>query len=441
MSIAQGVASGFVYRILNVITVFFINICLSRLAGAEGLGILSFVIATLAVYNLFTSFGLDAGITYNTAAKKISREKIVAVIVAIISLQIAAGFVIERAVYIFSGKQLFSYHQKNYLFISILLLASISLTEKFSALLQGENLFKPLNAALFFSNLFTAIILGSIWLLNFHLPFMPVLEIFIALTFCQSVLLIIIYYSYFPFFFSFNFLKSTELKILFSYAIVTFIINTIQFMAYRIDYWLIEYFLKNESSLGLYAQAVKLSQLFWIIPLFFSSIIFPVVSRNKNSIDPERLAGILRVINVITLVGCIVAFLISDRLMPFLFGNQFAGSSYPFKLLLPGTFLFINTTIIAAYFAGINKLKINMIGSVICLVTVLILDIIFIPRYGIAGASVATTISYLLTTVYFITVFLRTTNSSIMNLFFFTRKDFILVGKWLTSGSSKSAAL
>lgn len=441
MSIVQGVASGFVYRILNVITVFFINICLSRLAGAEGLGILSLVIATLAVYNLFTSLGLDAGITYNTAAKKIPREKIISVIIAIVALQIAAGFLIERTVYFFSGKQLFSYHQKNYLFVCILLLVSISLTEKFSALLQAQNLFKPVNAALFFSNLFTAIILGSMWLLNFHLPFIPVLEIFISLTFCQSVLLIIIYYSYFPYRFSFNFLKSTELKILFSYAIVTFIINTIQFMAYRIDYWLIEYFLKNETSLGLYAQAVKLSQLFWIIPLFFSSVIFPVVSRNKSSIGPERLAGILRVMNVVTLVGCIIAFLISDWLMPFLFGSQFAGSSYPFKLLLPGIFLFTNTTIIAAYFAGINKLKINLIGSVICLVTVLILDILFIPRYGIAGASVATTISYILTTVYFIAAFLRTTNSSFMNLFFFKRKDFILVCQWLTSDPSKSSAL
>ena len=431
MSIVQSITSSIVYKILNVITVFIINIWLSRLAGAEGLGILSFTIATLSVYNLVSSLGLDTSITYNIAAKRISSEKVVSVIAAIVVLQIAVGFLIDQLSHNF-----FSYHKTNYFFISMILLISISLTEKFSALLQGQNLFKPLNAALFFSNLFSVIVLGVIWSFNFQLPIIWVLKIFIALMFCQSLSLIILYHSYFPFRFTFSFLKADEFKIFFGYAMITFITNSVQFMAYRIDYWLIAYYLRNESLLGLYAQAVKLSQLFWVMPLFLASVIFPVVARNKDCRDKERLLSLIRIMNVINLIGCIVLFLIADWLMPFLFGTQFAGSSSPFKLLLPGIFLFTNAIIISAYFAGIKKLKVDMIGSIVCLLTVLILDIILIPRYGINGASVATTISYFLTTIYFIFFFVRTTNSSLMDLFLVKKQDFISITELCKSSKS-----
>jgi len=207
-------------------------------------------------------------------------------------------------------------------------------------------------------------------------------------------------------------------------------------MAYRIDYWLIAYYLRSESLLGLYAQAVKLSQLFWVIPLFLASVIFPVIARNKDYRDINRLLSLIRIMNFINLMGCIVLFLIADRLMPFLFGTQFAGSSSPFKLLLPGIFLFTNTIIISAYFAGIKKLKIDMIGSIVCLLTVLILDIILIPRYGIKGASVATTISYSLTTIYFIFFFLRTTDSSLMDLILVKKQDFTSIAELYKSSKS-----
>lgn len=431
MSIVQSITSSIVYKILNLITVFIINIWLSRLAGAEGLGILSFTIATLSVYNLATSLGLDTSITYNIAAKRIPSEKVVSVIAAIIVLQVAVAFLIDRLSHNF-----FSYHKTNYLFISMILLVSISLTEKFSALLQGQNLFKPLNALLFFSNLFSVIILGAIWFFNFQLPIIWVLKIFIALMFCQSISLVILYHSYFPFRFRFNLLKADEFKIFFGYAMITFITNIVQFMAYRIDYWLIAYYLRKESLLGLYAQAVKLSQLFWMIPLFLASVIFPVVARNKDYRDIKRLLSLIRIMNFVNLIGCILLFLIADRLMPFLFGIQFAGSNSPFKLLLPGIFLFTNAIIISAYFAGIKKLKIDMVGSIVCLLTVLILDIILIPRYGIKGASVATTISYSLTTIYFIFFFLRTTDSSLMDLFLFKKQDFISIAELYKSSSS-----
>ena len=62
------IGANIIYRILNVIVVFIINILISRLMGVAGYGLLSLLIVNASIFNLVSSLGADAGISYNTAA-------------------------------------------------------------------------------------------------------------------------------------------------------------------------------------------------------------------------------------------------------------------------------------------------------------------------------------------------------------------------------------
>ncbi len=68
-----------------------------------------------------------------------------------------------------------------------------------------------------------------------------------------------------------------EISVFFSYSFIVFITNVIQIFAYRVDYWIVDYY-HGESELGVYALATKLAQVLWVLPGVFAGIIFPQVA-------------------------------------------------------------------------------------------------------------------------------------------------------------------
>jgi O-antigen/teichoic acid export membrane protein len=50
--------------------------------------------------------------------------------------------------------------------------------------------------------------------------------------------------------------------------------------------------------------------------------------------------------------------------------------------------------------AGIGQVNINRQGSVVCFVVILILDLVLIPKWGITGAAIASSVGYIVSTCY-----------------------------------------
>ena len=58
-------------------------------------------------------------------------------------------------------------------------------------------------------------------------------------------------------------------------------------------------------------------------------------------------------------------------------------------------------------------------------------NIILIPRMGIVGAAVATSISYTITSIMFIITFLKLTKTSLLNLFIFDKEEIKIIKQFL----------
>jgi O-antigen/teichoic acid export membrane protein len=80
--------------------------------------------------------------------------------------------------------------------------------------------------------------------------------------------------------------------------------------------------------------------------------------------------------------------------------------------------LFCNTTILAAYFAGKNFLRINLAGSAICFVSILVADLLLIPSFGMKGAAIASSTGYALSCIFSVTVYCRQTGTPVGHLFY-----------------------
>jgi O-antigen/teichoic acid export membrane protein len=209
------------------------------------------------------------------------------------------------------------------------------------------------------------------------------------------------------------------------YAGIAFFSNLFQFLAYRMDYWFINYF-NNKDQLGLYALASKLSQVLWLLPMAVAAVIIPfTVTHSGELID--KVKSIVRLqFNGYILLGIILAIL-SPIFIPIIFSHSFSGTVLPFIILLPGVIIFTTTTILAAYFAGINRQDINLKISFFCFFTILAGDIILVPRFGIEGAAIASSIGYALSGFSSLYVFSKQSGLSFKELLWVKKKDFILV--------------
>lgn len=97
------VATNIIYRGLNIGIVFFINILLSRLAGVNGYGVLSLLIANTGIFNLLSAFGADSGITYHAASGKLPPSKILGFILFILVFQAGVLVLTEFCFHTISG--------------------------------------------------------------------------------------------------------------------------------------------------------------------------------------------------------------------------------------------------------------------------------------------------------------------------------------------------
>ena len=95
----------------------------------------------------------------------------------------------------------------------------------------------------------------------------------------------------------------------------------------------------------------------------------------------------------------------------------------PFLLLIPGILSLSGLFILTAYYAGKNRIRVNINGALLALAVVLAGDFIFIPRYGINAAAFTSSIGYIVYQAYVLWIFRKEYNTSLTGFFIFRFSD------------------
>ncbi|HUX83864.1 MAG TPA: polysaccharide biosynthesis C-terminal domain-containing protein, partial [Chitinophagaceae bacterium] len=190
-----------------------------------------------------------------------------------------------------------------------------------------------------------------------------------------------------------GFLKPPEFGRLFRYSGIVFWANIIQFFAYRADIWIINFFL-GKSQLGIYALSAKLIQLFWLVPVAISTVVFSYSDQMEDPHWLEELQVLLRLLGWASFLGGILLCVFGRPLIMLVFGASFGSAVIPLIIMLPGSLIYIYNIILASYFSGMNRVQINLAGSVLCVVIIVSLDFALIPKWGIDGAALASSLGY-----------------------------------------------
>ena len=184
------------------------------------------------------------------------------------------------------------------------------------------------------------------------------------------------------------------------YGIKSYISCLYAYLILRVDIFMVNYMFGDKLT-GQYSLAVSFADMLTIISSAVSTMVFPVASACKN--DKERICFVKKTVRItgrviLIVAGCMVC--IARWIIPLLYGEEYNDSVVPFLILLPGVVAWGLESIYANFFASIKIFKYSIIAMQIVLN--IFLNVYLCPVYGIAGAALASTISY--TTVLLIMV-------------------------------------
>ena len=161
--------------------------------------------------------------------------------------------------------------------------------------------------------------------------------------------------------------------------------------------------MRSASEVGIYSAAIRVIQILYLVPITLQFATMPVFSRLANRDDRKFRTTLERVIGSIFLVSIPLAIggaILGTQIMGLVFGNDYRPGGLAFTILMLTMLVDYPATIISAAIFAYDHQKSLIVTSAIGGTANVVLDLLLIPPFGIAGSAVATIIAQTLANGY-----------------------------------------
>jgi O-antigen/teichoic acid export membrane protein len=400
----QRVSLTLITRLLILIVGFGLGIITARYLGAEGRGIFAVTTAIVAIGTQFGNLGLHSANTY-FIAKDPSRLK--TIITNTFWVSIVGGAIIAI---ISTGVLYFKPDLASGVPIKYIIVAVVSVPFTLMALL-GQNILlgvqriRVLNIFEFVHALVNVIVVVILLVLLKA----GVLSL-IAFTAIMTLLYAALVYWY---------LRRVErnrvgfdlglLKQMASYGFKAYLASLFSFLVIRLNMLMVNSILGTDQA-GIYSIATSAGDILLMIPASIGMILFPQVSGMGEGgwLYSKKVA---RATAIMMGAACIFVAIIARPFITLFYGQAFAPAANALLWLLPGVFVLSVNTIFNNFFAARGFPAIIVASPFIALVANILLNLHFLPHYGINGGAISSSISY--TTMFIFSIIYLRTNADV----------------------------
>jgi O-antigen/teichoic acid export membrane protein len=158
----------------------------------------------------------------------------------------------------------------------------------------------------------------------------------------------------------------------------------------------------NETQVGLYAAAVKLSEIWNFIPGIICTSLFPAIVNARikgDEVYRQRLKSLYWFLGLAALILAIPITILARPIVLFLFGPSYQASIIVLQIYIwTGVGMFLGAGV-SQYMLAENMVKTTLFLSLLGMAVNIGLNLIWIPEFGLIGAAWASLVSYLVVPV------------------------------------------
>ncbi|MDQ7837081.1 MAG: oligosaccharide flippase family protein [Thermodesulfobacteriota bacterium] len=229
--------------------------------------------------------------------------------------------------------------------------------------------------------------------------------------------------------------KVVHFRSLLSYGCKVYLRNVISSLHYRIDLWIIAYFL-TPPQVAFYSLAAGFGQKIWLLNAT-DILVLPRVASGEDKYGKGLTATAFRnTLWLMAVVGLFVYFLAPVAVEIF-YGKDFLPLLSSLKILLPGIVAMGAGISLNHYFIG--KARVGMINYIYASSVVLnvALNLLLIPRLGIRGAAISSTITYTASTLILALIFAKESDINLKKLVLLDGSDYLHYKRFFSDVSKK----
>jgi len=381
----------FIGRVFTLGISFFVGVYIARYLGPSNYGLLNYVISFVGLFAFLSSFGVDGIVNREIVRDHSKKDEIIgtAFYIKIVGSILAIIMVFFVSLYI--TKDIFT-------LLLIWLFALNFIPQAFNVIeiyFQSQVLSKKVVTAQIVANIISTILKILVIILGkgiFWLMVIYVIE--------TSIYALILLFSFRKFGnhirkwrFSINMAKSLLRD---SWPLMFASIAIGIYM--KIDQVMIKNMLGNEQA-GIYAVAVKLSEMWYFIPVLICTSLSPAIV-NAFSISKEFFGSRMKKLYFsmfwMSFIIASITTVLAYPIVKILFGTAYLGAVTTLQIYVWAGISVSLGVATGQYLLVNNFTKISFYNTLLGAIINVILNIILIPRIGIIGAAIATVISYII---------------------------------------------
>jgi O-antigen/teichoic acid export membrane protein len=366
-----------------------INIWLARYFGPEKYGIINYVLAFVGIFGFIANLGINEILIRELVKFPEKRNKLLGTSFLLLALSGILAFLISLiTVFIYEDNNLI--RTLIILYSTIFLLSPLNIIASyFQATLQAKkNALAQIIGTILVSLFKVFLILsgkGVIWIIFAFILDYIIGAILYILNYLRSDLNI----------FEWRFDKEI-IKQFISASFLLMLSSATGYLLLKIDQVMIGNYLQ-EKSVGIYAAAVKLTEIWYFVPLIISSSLFPAII-NAKTLSKElyynRLKKLFIFLFSIAILIAIPTTFLSTLIIKIVYGSEYLQSVQILQIYIWSSIGFFMTIGINKYLIVENKLKSIFLYNLFSAMLNIVLNMILIPKIGISGSAWATLISY-----------------------------------------------
>jgi O-antigen/teichoic acid export membrane protein len=190
--------------------------------------------------------------------------------------------------------------------------------------------------------------------------------------------------------------------------------NLAHTLSNRYNYYIIEAY----TLVGVYSSATSLIESVWVIGASIAAIILTRMANTSHSGHNSRVTFLMSKLSFLLSLFCVlIILLLPASFFPFLLGEDFADTKRIMLYLSPGVLCISFSTVISHFFSGLGQQKVQLAANGTGLLVTVCTSYFFISRYQLIGACYAASLSYFVSSLILVTVFMRQNQFGLRDLF------------------------